>query len=394
MAGEFGVSVRSVRRLFACFADLGEDGIAPDYGQCGINHPEKTPQKVRARALQLRRDHPTWGAPLVRIILENETPQRKPPCSRTIQRWFSQEGLAPAPAGRRPVTDASRAEQPHQTWQMDAKERLTLADGKPACWLRVVDEFSGAVLDTFVFAGSSFCGLGPWVVQNKLRAVFSRWGRPKSFRVDNGSPWGSRGDLPPDLALWLIGLEIQMIWNPPHQPQCNGVVERSQGVGASWSEPQTCHSVRELQARLRKMDRIQREQYPSIAGRSRMAAYPELKHSGRSYSTAWETRNWNLSRATEHLAGYGITRRVDRGGKVSIYERPYYVGTHYAGKRVHIGFDPEQLEWIFSLEDGTEIRSRPAVEISRARIRRLDVTNRRNSRVCRPRQNRPAVSHT
>jgi len=121
------------------------------------------------------------------------------------------------------------------------------------------------------------------VVQDKLKAVFSRWGRPKSFRVDNGK------------------------------------------------------------------------------------------------------KNWSLSRATEHLAGYGITRRVDRGGKVSIYERPYYVGTPYTGKRVHIGFDPEQLEWIFSLEDGTEIRSRPAVEISRAQIRRLEVTNRRNSRVRRPR---------
>ena len=132
------------------------------------------------------------------------------------------------------------------------------------------------------------------------------------------------------------------------------------------------------------MDRIQREEYPYLAGKSRMAAYPTLKHAARSYNIAWEKKHWNFRQVTEHLAGYGITRRVDRGGKVSIYERPYYVGVHYAGERVHVCFDPEELQWIFSLEDGTQVRSRPAEEITRTRIRRLDVTNRRSGHLCRP----------
>jgi hypothetical protein len=108
-----------------------------------------------------------------------------------------------------------------------------------------------------------------------------------------------------------------------------------------------------------------------------------LKHAARTYSIAWEEKHWSFSRVTEHLAGYGMTRRVDRCGKVSIYERPYYVGTHYTGQRVYVCFDPEALQWIFSLEDGTEIRSRPAVEITRTRIRRLDVTNRRSGHLSR-----------
>jgi len=384
VAKEFGVSVRSVRRLFARFAELGEDGIAPDYEPCGANHPGKTPETLRVKVLQVRHEHPTWGAPLVRVMMQREKPQREWPSARTMQRWFRQAGLAPAPAGRRPACDTDRAEQPHQIWQMDAKEQMTLATGSRACWLRVVDEFSGAVLETFAFARGSFTALGPWVIQDKLRAVFARWGRPGAFRVDNGAPWGSRGDLPTDLALWLIGLEMDMIWNPPRQPQCNGVVERSQGVGTSWTEPHTCRSVRELQGRLRKMDRIQREQYPHVGEKSRMAAYPTLKHAARSYSIAWERKHWNFSRVAEHLAGYGITRRVDRCGKVSIYERPYYVGVQHTGRRVYVCFDPEELQWIFSLEDGTEIRSRPAVEITRARIRRLDVTNRRSGHLRRP----------
>ena len=132
------------------------------------------------------------------------------------------------------------------------------------------------------------------------------------------------------------------------------------------------------------MDHIQREEYPHVGDQSRMAAYATLKHAARRYSIAWEKKHWNFSRVAEHLAVYGITRRVDCGGKVSIYERPYYVGTHYAGERVYVCFDPEELQWIFSLEDGTEIRSRPAVEITRTRIRRLDVTNRRSGHLRRP----------
>ena len=57
---------------------------------------------------------------------------------------------------------------------------------------------------------------------------------------------------------------------------------------------------------------------------------------------------------------------------------------HYAGERVYVCFDPEELQWIFSLEDGTEIRSRPAVEITGTQIRRLDVTNRRSGHLRRP----------
>ncbi len=39
-----------------------------------------------------------------------------------------------------------------------------------------------------------------------LRAAFARWGMPVHIRVDNGYPWGSTGDLPTELGLWLLGL--------------------------------------------------------------------------------------------------------------------------------------------------------------------------------------------
>lgn len=204
-----------------------------------------------------------------------------------------------------------------------------------------------------------------------------RWGLPQRFRVDNGCPWGSAGDLPPELALWLIGLGVELTWNPPRCPQDNGVVERSQGTGRRWAEPDRCRSVQELQERLNEMDHIQREEYPSVQGHSRLEAYPALSHSGRRYSVAWERRNWNLSQVAEHLAAYAVPRRVDRKGLLSLYNRNCYVGKQHGGKLVHVTFDPLRLEWLFLDDRGQHLHSHPAPEISRERIVKLQVLNRR-----------------
>src|SRR5436309_2945271 len=82
----------------------------------------------------------------------------------------------------------------------------------------------------------------PTLVQAELRCVFARWGRPRVFRVANGGPWGSAGDLPPDWAWWLLGVAIDLHWNDPHTPPQNGVVERSQGTSKRWAEPGQCAS--------------------------------------------------------------------------------------------------------------------------------------------------------
>jgi hypothetical protein len=214
-------------------------------------------------------------------------------------------------------------------------------------------------------------------VQTALRQAFRRWGRPGAFRVDNGGPWASKGELPTDLALWLLGMHVPVHCNPPRSPQSNGVVERMQGLGKAWGEPHTCHSPEELQTRLEQMDHIQRAEYPHDAGRSRLEVYPALAQSGREYSRAWERRHWSLERVQEGLAGYVVRRRVDGKGAVSIYNRNYYVGERYRGQTVLILFDPLAGEWVCTDERDRQLRRWPAPEICRRRILNLDVSQRR-----------------
>src|SRR5262249_46431214 len=146
--------------------------------------------------------------------------------------------------------------------------------------------------------------------QRYLRQQFRRWGRPQAVRVDNGTPWGNWNDLPTALALWLMGLGIQVYWNDPGCPQQNSKVERSQGTGKRWAEPHRCADMRELQRHLEDVDHIQREWYPVVGGLSRLAAFPDLRHSGRDYSRAWEQAHWSFDRVSNYLKEFVVRRRV------------------------------------------------------------------------------------
>jgi hypothetical protein len=214
-------------------------------------------------------------------------------------------------------------------------------------------------------------------VREQLRRAFARWGRPRQLRVDNGVPWGSWGDFPTDLSLWVIGLGVTVHWNNPRSPQENGVVERSQGTSNRWCEPWTCDSPEELQERLDRMDRLYREAYPYRERLSRTAYFPGLAHSGRPYDPAREPESWEWRRVAEHLATYAVTRRVDSRGQVSLYNRGHYVGQIHRGKEVYVMFDPDRNEWLFATRDGQQLRTLPAVMLSPQRVMDLEVTHRR-----------------
>src|SRR5512135_97928 len=153
LATAFGLAPRTVRHLLKRFRDRGPDAVRPDY-----HMPKPLPQtyavELREAALAQRRTHPTWGAVLIRIALREQRPEIRWPSPRTLRRWFRQAGLGPAPKGTRPHIPSARATAAHQSWQMDASERIPLADGRQVCWLRIVDEATGAVLQTAVFPPS------------------------------------------------------------------------------------------------------------------------------------------------------------------------------------------------------------------------------------------------
>jgi transposase len=151
IAADLGLPPETVRKLIRRFRTGGATAIAPGYDRCGSHQTRRADPELIGTATELRREHPTWGAGLIRVILAERYPGRALPSERALQRAFVRADLSPAPVGRRPAAAPRRATQPHETWQVDATEQMPLADGRQACWVRIVDECTGAVLATAVF---------------------------------------------------------------------------------------------------------------------------------------------------------------------------------------------------------------------------------------------------
>src|SRR5689334_16168490 len=149
IAATLGLPGSTVRRFVARFGQHGAAAIDPDYPRAAAEEAA-FPAPIQV-ALRLRREHPTWGAGLIRVHLLQARNASLVPSERALQRWFAKAGLAPAPRGRRPGGDNARATVPHETWQMDAKEKIPLHGSQRVSWLRLADECSGAMLWTQVF---------------------------------------------------------------------------------------------------------------------------------------------------------------------------------------------------------------------------------------------------
>jgi transposase len=142
------LSYATVRALWQRFQARGREGLAPDYSPCGRPGPRPDDPLYRA-ARYLKFLHRFWGAPLIRLKLEQRYGPAIPSV-RTLQRWFKRDGLT-LPRKQLPQAEVAWAEAPHAIWQIDAKENLRLPSGEAACYLTIVDEHSGALLEAPVF---------------------------------------------------------------------------------------------------------------------------------------------------------------------------------------------------------------------------------------------------
>jgi transposase InsO family protein len=205
------------------------------------------------------------------------------------------------------------------------------------------------------------------------------WGIPRCFRVDNGVPWGNPGDLPSALALWLIGFGVLMNWNHARRPHENGKIERFNGLLDQWGEPQQCTSLRSWKVKLKWVEHMQRDCYPSMQGISRAQAFPELFVPQHPYTIATESALWDIQRIKDFLAQQIWSRKVDACGNISIYHRSYRVGKSHAHQMLALHFDAATCEWWVADRHGHEVRRWNAGQITVEYIRTLSVGNIRPS---------------
>jgi len=150
---KYNIRFNTVKSFHQRFLKDGVKGLQPNYQNCGKHLPDNNNLIFRA-SCWLKRLHPVWGAPFILIKLKERYPTKELPKARTLQRWFKLKNLNKL-NNKLSKPPAEWAKNVHDTWQVDAKERIILADGSQGCWLTIVDEKSGATLATLVFPPQS-----------------------------------------------------------------------------------------------------------------------------------------------------------------------------------------------------------------------------------------------
>lgn len=212
-------------------------------------------------------------------------------------------------------------------------------------------------------------------MQTALLSVFKQWGQPQAIKVDNGRPFGDPGsDLVPVMALWLIGLGIDVVWNRPRQPTDNAKVERMQAVTANWAEPEQCADLAMLQEHLDEAAHIQRSLYRCrrLGHQTRAACYPDLLAGG----VAYVPEAFALERVLRFLGQGTWVRKVSQVGQIDFYSQRWQVGAVYRRQQVCLELDVSSQQWVVRDEADQELKRFSSSFISEATLWSLSLSQR------------------
>jgi transposase InsO family protein len=217
----FQISRKTGYKLLERYAAEGE-GALTDRSRRPQHSPARTRASTEQAIVELRLQHPAWGArKLLRRL--RDVGQRHLPAPSTAHAILQRHALI-APEQSLKHHAFIRFERPHANslWQMDFKGHFALSDTTRCHPLTVLDDHS-----RFNLALRACGNEQTLTVQAELTRLFRRYGLPEAIGVDNGAPWGDtyeRGYTP--VTVWLMRLGISVCHSRPYHPQTLGKDER------------------------------------------------------------------------------------------------------------------------------------------------------------------------
>lgn len=203
----------------------GLEGLR-DGSRAPRHHPNQVPAEMEGLVIQLRDQHPSWGAPKIRARLQRDHAGLALPAESTIGAILKRNGLTVArkrrPRGRPSDRPLVHADQANQVWSADFKGWFRTADGTRIDPLTITDNYS-----RYLFRCQSVAAADTAHAKPVFEAAFREFGLPARIRTDNGAPFGSNGESGlTGLSAWWIKLGIVPERIAPGQPQQNGRHER------------------------------------------------------------------------------------------------------------------------------------------------------------------------
>lgn len=152
LSAHYGIAYNTVRSICHRYASEGDVGLIPKTANCGRRSAPALELSFRLVRF-LSHLHPSWGIPYILIRVALQFPDLVLQSGRHYQRRIKRHfGSLPAPTLPK-AESADRAREPHDTWQIDAKERLdfTATPDQQGCFLNITDEKTSALLEAKAF---------------------------------------------------------------------------------------------------------------------------------------------------------------------------------------------------------------------------------------------------
>ena len=345
VAAQWAVSRQTLHGWLARYEAGGLEGLA-DRSHRPASCPHQIPAAVEARALELRRVHPYWGAR--RIVLELARQKVVPlPSESAVYRALLRAGVIdPARRHRRKET-WKRWERaaPMQLWQLDVVGGFLLADGSTAKALTGIDDHS------------RFCVSARLMPRERTQAVCDALARalrahgvPEQILTDNGKVFTGRFAHPPVEVLFdRICREngIEHLLTAPRSPTTTGKIERfHRTLRAEFDTARVFTSFKLAQQALDEWVGYYNTQRPHQALDN---AVPADRFTRRDESPAEDQplRALRMPQAPDRPGEQWVSRKITTNGVACVGWQQVSVGKHWAGSRTDVLVTDQLLQfWV------------------------------------------------
>lgn len=222
---EFDISRKTGYKIFSRYKDCGLEGLT-DRSRRPYRQANRLPFQIEKAIIQIKREHPTWGAPKIREKLRRLHSDVPLPAICTVHAVLDRHHLVDHSRRRRYKAEGTQLSLPRRAndlWCADYKGEFMLADKRYCYPLTITDAAS-----RYLIACDALTSTKEMYAFTVFERVFKDFGLPLSIRTDNGVPFASRSALfgLSKLSVWWLRLGIGIERIKPGNPQQNGRHER------------------------------------------------------------------------------------------------------------------------------------------------------------------------
>lgn len=275
----------------------------------------------------------------------------------TITRFISKNGLKSVSDGRE--RKSFEMEHANDCWQADTSHAVVLnikGEKYKTYLILFLDDASRMVTGFGFFFNDNAINM-----QGVFKKAIAKYGKPKRLYVDNGGPYKNE-----QLAMICASLGIALINTHPYDPKSKGKVERIfRTIKDQWMRASDWNQYHSLEDLNKDLEEFMNKKYLNNI-HSAIKTSPKER-----YMKDQELIKYiPIEDLNEHFL-HREERKVKSDATIPIKQIKFEVPQQYIGTRIHVRFDPNELEkaYIYKENERKEIIY-PLKRVDNAKVKR------------------------